>query len=69
MENIKKTEAKESASKYPRQELINNARAIFGHAPEVVAGALHGNYAQELTLAEAKQAIKDFLERKVNKHA
>jgi len=57
-------ETVELASKYPRQELINNARAIFGHAPEVVAGALHRNEAQELTLDEVKQSINEFLERK-----
>lgn len=60
----RKTEAKEAVTRYSRQELIANARAIFGHAPEVAAGALHGKKAQELTLAEVKQAIKDFLERK-----
>lgn len=65
MDNDQKIEVKEPGSKYPRQELITNARAIFGHAPEVVAGALYGNNAQELTLAQVKQAIKNFLERKV----
>jgi len=60
----RKTEVREAVSRYSRQELIANARAIFRHAPEVVAGALHENNAQELTLAEVKQAIKDFLERK-----
>lgn len=52
-------------TKYSRQELIANAKAIFSVMPEVVAGALHGNDAQELTLTEVKEAIKSFLERKV----
>lgn len=56
----------EQASKYPKKELIASAYAIFGVMPEVVAGALHGNEAQELTLDEVKQAIKEFLERKVS---
>ena len=56
----------EQTSKYPKEELIASAYAIFGVMPEVVAGALHGNEVQELSLDEAKQAIKEFLERKVN---
>lgn len=65
MNAVKKSKTIEPESKYPRQELIANARAIFGYSSEVVAGALHGNEAQELTLEEVKLAIKDFLERKV----
>ncbi|OPY64082.1 MAG: hypothetical protein A4E56_00136 [Pelotomaculum sp. PtaU1.Bin065] len=52
-------------TKYPRRELMVNAQAAFGVMPEVVAGALHGNNAEELTINEVKAAIKDFLERKV----
>lgn len=56
---------KQQETKYFRQELIANAMAIFSYQPEVVAGALHGNTAKELTLAEVKKAIAEFLERKV----
>ncbi|MFZ5688675.1 MAG: hypothetical protein ACOY9Y_10970 [Bacillota bacterium] len=49
--------------KYPRQELIDNAQAVFGVKPEVVIGALHGNNAQELTVSEVKRAVKLFLEK------
>lgn len=56
---------KQTESKYPRDELIVNARSIFGVMPEVVAGALHGNDARELTITEVKEAIKKFQKRKV----
>lgn len=52
-------------SKYPREELIANAQAIFKVNPEVVVGALHGNTAEELTVSEVRQAVQNFLERKV----
>lgn len=66
MKKVENVKMEEPASKYPRQELIANAKAIFGVMPEVVAGALHGNDAQELTLDETKQALKEFQERKVS---
>ena len=53
-------------STYPRAELITNSQAIFGVMPEVVIGALHGNNTDELTLAEVKTAIEEFLKRKVS---
>jgi len=52
-------------SKYPRGELIAYAPAIFKVNPEVVVGALHGNTAEELTVSEVRQAVQNFLERKV----
>lgn len=52
-------------SKYPRGELIANAQAIFNVGPEVVVGALYGNTAEELTVSEVKQAVQNFLKRKV----
>ena len=52
--------------KYPRAELIANSMAIFGAMPEVVAGALHGNGAEELTIAEVQEAIYNFLTRSVS---
>lgn len=58
--------AQQTGTKYPRRDLIHNAKAAFGVMPEVVAGALHGNSAEELTVAEVKEAIKKFLERKVD---
>lgn len=53
-------------SKYHKQELIANAQAIFKVNPEVVVGALHGNDAKEFTVSEVREAVKSFLERKVN---
>ena len=52
--------------KYSRNELISNARAIFDVMPEVVAGALHDNDAEELSISEVKQAIRKFLKRRVS---
>lgn len=49
--------------KYHKQELIDNAEAVFKVKPEVVIGALHGNDTQELTVSEVKRAVKLFLER------
>ncbi|MBE3576880.1 MAG: hypothetical protein IMX00_04240 [Limnochordales bacterium] len=49
---------------YPRNELIRDARAIFGVGPEVVIGALYGVNKQELTVSEVRQAIKAFLQAK-----
>lgn len=60
-----KQQATEAESKYSRRELIANGMAVFGVMPEVVEGALHGNSAQELTVAEVKAAVYDFLKRKV----
>jgi len=34
--------------------------------PEVIAGALYGNDVEELTVTEVKEAIKSFLEKKVD---
>jgi len=51
---------------YPRAELMANAQAIFGVAPEVLAGALHGNNAQDLTISEVKKVVKEFLGRRVS---
>ncbi|NPV52215.1 MAG: hypothetical protein HPY71_01675 [Firmicutes bacterium] len=48
-------------SRYPREELISNAQAIFGVAPEVVTGALYGSKVQELTVNEVRKAIDAFL--------
>ena len=52
--------------KYSRAELVSNSMAIFGVMPEVVAGALHGNGAEELTIAEVQEAIFNFLTRSVS---
>ena len=51
---------------YPRAELIANSQVIFGVMPEVLAGALHGNNAQELTISEVKKAVNEFLKRRVS---
>jgi len=51
---------------YSREELMANVQAIFGVMPEILAGALHGNKAQELTKSEIQKRIKNFLERRVS---
>lgn len=51
--------------KYPRQELIDNAQAVFGVKPEVIAGALHGYDQAEFTVDEMRKLIDSFLKRRV----
>ncbi len=57
---------KPNESKYSREEILANAQAIFDVMPEVIAGALHGNKSEELTIFEVKKAIKQFLRRGVS---
>lgn len=51
--------------KYFRQELIENSEALFNVPKQAVVGALHGNPAQELTVSEVRQAVNEFMRRKV----
>jgi hypothetical protein len=51
---------------YSKTELVARAKEIFGEHSEIVIGALHGNDAEQLTIYEVQQKIKDFLERKVS---
>ncbi len=51
--------------KYFRQEIIDNSEVLFGVPKQAVVGALHDNPAQELTVSEVSQAVKNFMERKV----
>lgn len=50
---------------YPQERLIEDAEALLGHAPHVVAGALHDNPKAYLSLKEAEKLVSDFLEREV----
>lgn len=52
--------------KYPKDELMANAEALFGVKPEVVAGALHGNDKAEFTVDEMRKLIDSFLKRRVS---
>lgn len=54
----------QTEARYSRSELIATASS-FGVKPEVVAGALKMVDKDCMTKAEAKDAIKKFLERKV----
>jgi hypothetical protein len=54
-----------SAAKYGREELAASSAVLFGVPPEVLAGALHGVDQEELTVAEAKRFVNQFLDRKV----
>ncbi|MDI3329102.1 MAG: hypothetical protein QJR06_11165 [Alicyclobacillaceae bacterium] len=54
-----------TATKYPREELLANAEALFGCKPEAVAGALHGNSGTEFTVSEVKSLVDAFLKRQV----
>lgn len=50
---------------YSLAELKENAMAIFGVQPEVIAGALYGNNKQEFTVSELQKLINKFLRKKV----
>jgi hypothetical protein len=54
------------AAKYGRDELIRQARALFGVSPDAAAGALSAEARDALTVNEARQIIKQFLNRKVS---
>lgn len=68
MEKVEKKKGdavrKQPDAVYSRSELIA-AASSFGVKPEVVAGALKMVAKDCMTKAEAKEAIKAFLERKV----
>jgi hypothetical protein len=60
----KKEDAPTREAVYGRGELID-AASSFGVKPEVMAGALHLAGKDVMTRAQAENAIKRFLERKV----
>ncbi|PRR85964.1 hypothetical protein [Clostridium luticellarii] len=51
--------------KYPIGDLIENSKALTGHSKEAAVGALFGYKEKELTKADFKKVIDDFLKRKV----
>lgn len=63
---IKDRVSESPAPKYPREELLGNAEALFNCRPEVIAGALHGNDKAEFTVQEMQKMIDDFLKRRVS---
>lgn len=50
---------------YSREDLTQNARALFQVNPEIVAGAFHQVENDQLTIDEAKRLVDQFLKRKV----
>lgn len=65
---IKRAEAvlEEAAAEphYPRQEVLDNARAITGYSRHLVAGALQGNDQEAFSKEEATDICKAFAGRK-----
>ncbi|MEN6325790.1 MAG: hypothetical protein ABFD18_06250 [Syntrophomonas sp.] len=59
------TESQEEITKYPREELLANAEALFNVKAEIMLGALHNNTQQEFTIDEMRKAVDDFLQRRV----
>ncbi|WP_446897430.1 hypothetical protein ACSVC9_10430 [Clostridium sp. LBM24168] len=51
--------------KYPIEDLIENSKALTGYGKEVAVGALFNCKEKELTKADFKKAIDEFLKRKV----
>lgn len=62
----KKATPVQAVPKYPKEELVRNARALFNVQPEVLQGALYSFDSTEMTVQEAKQLLDQFLKRKVN---
>lgn len=63
---IKDRVSESPTPKYPRNELLANAKALFNCKPEVIAGALHGNDKAEFTVEEMRKMIDNFLKRRVS---
>ncbi|GIO13027.1 hypothetical protein J19TS2_25820 [Cohnella xylanilytica] len=55
-----------AAARYGRDELVRQARTLLRVSEDAAAGALSGLDREELTVAEAKQAIQQFLRRRVS---
>ncbi|MCD9020499.1 hypothetical protein [Cohnella silvisoli] len=51
--------------KYSRDELVQNAQALFSVNSEAAAGALHGTIQDQFTIDEAKRLVGHFMKRKV----
>ena len=62
----KPPQAPASECAYSVEELAQAARAQFGVRPEVVRAVLRLARHKRATIAQTKQLIKQFLERKVN---
>lgn len=62
----KKSEPNEQDPRYPREELLVNAEALFNVRPEVLVAALTGDTRQDLSVPEARAAIERFQKRRVN---
>lgn len=56
---------KEKEPVFEKGDLINAAPAVFGVAPEVMAGALH-SVKKPITESEAKERLEKFLTREVS---
>ncbi|TBL71459.1 hypothetical protein EYB31_30150 [Paenibacillus thalictri] len=57
--------AKPKERVYTKDELIDQAEALFQVKKEVVLGALYGNTQEHFSLNELRGTIKQFLLRKV----
>lgn len=64
LERKNKPESQVQEPSYTYEDLVNACRT-FKVKPEVIAGALKLIGKQQVTKAEAEEAIKKFLERKV----
>lgn len=53
-------------TKYGAAELARQAGRLFGTSPEAVVAALRAAGLEEATVSEAKEAVRDFLEREVS---
>lgn len=58
----KKAEPKAAAPRYSVTRLMQDSVAFTGYPAHVLAGALHGDDREELTVDAAKKAIETWLE-------
>lgn len=65
-QTAKAAKASEAAAPvYPLGEIIQQAEALMGVKPEVLAGAFHSMSGASLTVQEARKQVQQFLNRKV----
>lgn len=57
------TASKQSETRYSREEAVAAGRALTGHSPHVVAGALSAETAQTFTEAKVKKITDRFVKR------
>ncbi len=64
-QTLKEEKKTSQESVYSLQELVENAKKVFGTKPECVAAALLAANKTECTVSEAKEIVNKFLKKEV----